>query len=212
MKTKQAKTDDPIARTPSTVVEWRERVGELEKEAADAEQVLMEKRAARREAAGSALVFGTNAEAAAGLEAEEREAERLADSLRCAIDLARAELKKIEQEERRQRIEQQRARREAVAARIQQEAEVVDRLYQEAANHLEAIGELLVSYQLEGGSFARSLKACSTRAALAAGLRKYLDTEFVGSSQHIRPLAEQFSGLPVARVPEDWLVETPPAA
>lgn len=211
MKTKQAKADDPIVRTPSTVAGWRERIGELEKEAAAAEQVLMEKRAARREAAGSALVFGTNPETATGLEAEEREAERLADSLRCAIDLARAEATKIEDEERRRKIEQQRIRRATVAARIQQEAEVVDRLYQEAANHLEAIGELLVSYQLEGGSFARSLKACSTRAALAAGLRKYLDTEFVGSSQHIRPLAEQLSGLAVARVPEDWLVN-PPAA
>ncbi len=212
MKTKQAKTDDPIVRTPSTVAEWRERIGELEKEAAGAEQVLMEKRAARREAAGSALVFGTNPEAAAGLEAEEREAERLADSLRCAVDLARAELKKLEDEERRRKIAQQRTRRAAIAARIQQDAEAVDRLYQEAANHMEAISELLTSYQLEGGSFARSLKGCSTRAALAAGLRKFLETDFVGSSQHIRPLAEQLGGLPVARVPEDWLVENPPAA
>ena len=212
MKAKQLRTDDPIVRTPSTVAEWRERIGELEQDAADAEQVLMQKRTARREAAGSALVFGTNPEAAAGLEAEEREAERLTDSLRCAVDLARAEMNRLQDEERREMIEQQRIRREAVAARIQQEAEAVDRLYREAANHLEAIDGLLASYQLEGGSFSRSLKGCSTRAALAAGLRQYLTTEFVGSTQHIRPLAEQLKGLGVARNPEHWLVENPPAA
>jgi hypothetical protein len=212
MKTKHVRTDEPILATPSTAAEWRERISELETQAARAEQVLTEKRAARREAAGSALVFGTNPEAAAALEAEEREAERLADSLRCAVDLARAEMKRLQDEERRQKIEQQRARRAAVATRIQQEAEAIDRLYQQTAGHLDAIADLLINYQMEGGAFARSLKGCSTRAALAAGLRKYLETGFVGGNEHIRPLAEQLSGLAVARVPEDWLLETPPAA
>lgn len=212
MRTKQARTDEPVLRTPSTVAEWRERIGSLEHEADDAERDLNEKHAKRREAAGAALVFGTNADTAAVLEAEEREAERRLDSLRCGVELARAELKRLQDEERRQKIEQQRTRRAAIAGRIQQEAEAVDHLYQEAASHLEAIGELLISYQMEGGAFARPLKACSTRAALAAGLRKYLDTEFVGSSQHIRPLAEQLSGLAVARVPQDWQVENPTAA
>jgi hypothetical protein len=194
------------------VVEWRVRISELEREAAEAERDLEEKRGKRREAAGAALVFGADAEAPTLLEAEEREAERRLDSLRCGIELARTELKRLQDEERRQKIEQQRTRRAAVATRIQQEAESVDRLYQKAAGHLDAIGDLLINYQMEGGAFARSLKGCSTRAALAAGLRKYLETGFVGGNEHIRPLAEQLSGLAVARVPEDWLLETPPAA
>ena len=171
----------------------------------------MERFAARREAAGAALVFGRNPEALAGLEAEEREAERLADTLRCAIDLARAEMRTLEDEERRQKIEQRRERRAAVAVEIQQEAETVDRLYEEVASHLELLDSLLIRYQVEGGAFARSLKGCSTRAALAAGLRRFLETEFVGSNEHIRPLAEQLCGLAVARVPEDWLAVNPPA-
>lgn len=187
-------------------------MGELEREAVEAEHDLNEKRSKRREAAGAALVFGANPEAAAGLEAEEREAERRLDSLRCGVELARAEMKKLDDVERRQEFEQRRTRRAAVATRIQQEAEAVDRLYQEAAGRLESISGLLISYQREGGAFTRSLKGCSTRAALAAGLRKYLETEFVGSSQHIRPLAEQLSGLAIARVLEDWLAENPPAA
>src|SRR5579883_3357344 len=178
MRTRQATTDEPIRQTPSTVVGWRERVGELEREADEAQRVLNDKRGKRREAAGAALVFGANPEAVFRLEAEEREAERRLDSLRCGVE----------------------------------EAQSVDRFYQEVASHLETINGLLISYQMEGGSFARSLKGCSTRAALAAGLRPYLETGFVGSNEHIRPLAEQLSGLAVARVPEDWLVENPPAA
>jgi|GEM_PF-6422019 hypothetical protein len=212
MRTRQATTDEPIRQTPSTVVGWRERVGELEREADEAQRVLNDKRGKRREAAGAALVFGANPEAVFRLEAEEREAERRLDSLRCGVELARTALKRLEVQEKKRNLDERRARREAVAARIQEEAQSVDRFYQEVASHLETINGLLISYQMEGGSFARSLKGCSTRAALAAGLRPYLETGFVGSNEHIRPLAEQLSGLAVARVPEDWLVENPPAA
>ena len=55
MRTKQARTDEPVMQTPSTVAEWRERIGELERDAAGAEQLVIDKRAARREAAGSAI-------------------------------------------------------------------------------------------------------------------------------------------------------------
>jgi len=195
MKTKQARTDEPLMRTPSTVSEWRERIGELEREASGAEQTVMEKRAARREAAGSALVFGTNPEAAAELEAEEREAERRLDSIRCGIELARAEVRRLEDEERRQRVEQQQARRAAVAANITQHAAAVDRIFEQAAEHLQAVAGLLNEYRLAGGAFHRSLKGCTTRAALATGMRPYIETAFVGSREHLRPLAEQLAAL-----------------
>ena len=195
MKTKQARTDEPLMRTPSNVSEWRERIGELEREAAGAEQTVMEKRAARREAAGSALVFGTNPEAAAELEAEEREAERRLDSLRCGIELARAEVQRLENEERRQRVEQQQARRAAVAANIRQHAAAVDRIFEQAAEHLQSVEGLLNEYRLAGGAFHRSLKGCTTRAALATGMRPFIETAFVGGHEHLRPLAEQLAAL-----------------
>jgi chaperonin cofactor prefoldin len=195
MRTKQARTDEPVMQTPSTLAEWRERIGELEREAADAEQLAIEKRAARREAAGSALVFGTNPEAAAELEAQERDAERRLDSLRCAIELARAEVKGLEDEARKQRVDQQRAQRAAVAANIRQHAAAVDGIFEQAAEHLQAIEGLLNEYRLSGGAFHRSLKGCTTRAALATGMRPYIEPAFVGGHEHLRPLAEQLASL-----------------
>lgn len=212
MRTKQARTDEPVLRTPSTAAEWRERVGELEREAAIAERDLEERRGKRREAAGAALVFGADPADAAVLEAEERDAERRLDSLRCGVELARAELKKLEAAERQAWLDAQRARREGVADEIRQEADAVDGFFSQAAEHLRSIENLLARYQFEGGAFQRSLKGCTTRAALAAGLRQYLDTEYVGSSHHLCPLAEQLGALAVMRGAEDWPAAKPPAA
>jgi len=195
MRTKQARTDEPVMQTPSTAAEWRERIGELEREATGAEQLVKEKRAARREAAGSALVFGTNPDAAAELEAQERDAERRLDSIRCAVELARAEVKRLEDEDRRQKVEQQRARREAVAANIRQHAAAVDGIFEQAAKHLQAVEGLLNEYRLAGGAFHRSLKGCTTRAMLATGMRPYIEAAFVGGHEHFRPLAEQLAAL-----------------
>jgi len=195
MRTKQARTDEPVMQTPSTVAEWRERIGELEMEAAGAEQLVMEKRAARREAAGAALVFGGDTDVAVALEVEERELERRADSLRAAIELGQAELKKLQDAEHRAKLEAQCARRAAVATNIRQYAAAVDGLFEQAAEHLQAIEGLLNEFRLAGGAFHRSLKGCTTRAALATGMRPYIETAFVGGHQHLRPLAEQLAAL-----------------
>ena len=197
MRTKQLKTDEPMMQTPLTAADWRERIDELERDLAAAEQLLTQRRAERRTAAGSALVFGTIPEAAAELDAAEREAERKVDSLKCAVDLARAELKTVEDTGRRNKLEAQRARRLAVANEIQREAAAVDGLFEQAAEHLRTIDGLLTGYRLAGGAFQRSLKGCSTRAALAAGLRDHLETAFVGGHEHLRPLAEQLGALAV---------------
>ena len=198
--------------TPTTTAAWRARIGELEQQTIAAEQSLEATRAERRAAAGAALVFGTNSESAAALEAGEREAERKLDSLQCAVDLARAELKKLEAAERQAWLDAQRARREVVAEEIRQAAAAVDGFFSQAAEHLRSIEDLLGRYQFEGGAFARSLKSCTTRAALAAGLRQYLDTEYVGSSHHLRPLSEQLGALAVMRGADDWPAANPPAA
>jgi len=180
---------------PSTVTEWRERIGELEIEAAGAEQALVEKRGQRRTAAGAALVFGGDTDVAIGLEVEERELERRADSLRAAIELGQGELKKLEDAEHRSKLEAQRSRRAAVAANIKQHASAVDALFDQAAEHLQAIEGLFNEYRLAGGAFHRSLKGCTTRAALATGMRPYIETAFVGGHEHLRPLAEQLAAL-----------------
>ena len=195
MRTKQARTDESVMQTPSTVAEWRERIGELEREATGAEQALLAKRGQRRTAAGAALVFGGDTDVAIGLEVEERELERRADSLRAAIELGQAELKKLEDAEHRTRLEAQRARRADVAGNIRQRAAEVDALFEQAAEHLQAIEGLLNEYRLTGGAFHRSLKGCTTRAALATGMRPYIEAAFVGGHEHLRPLAEQLAAL-----------------
>ena len=104
-------------------------------------------------------------------------------------------LRRLEDEERRQRVEQQQARRAAVAANIGQHAAAVDRIFEQAAEHLQAVEGLLNEYRLAGGAFHRSLKGCTTRAALATGMRPYIETAFVGGHEHLRPLAEQLAAL-----------------
>jgi DNA repair exonuclease SbcCD ATPase subunit len=180
---------------PSTVSEWRERIGELEREAARAEQALVEKRGQRRTAAGAALVFGGDTDVAIGLEVEERGLERRADSLRAAIELGQGELKKLEDAEYRAKLEAQRVRRADVAANIRQRAAAVDAVFDQAAEHLQAIEGLLNEYRLAGGAFHRSLKGCTTRAALATGMRPYIETAFVGGHEHLRPLTEQLAAM-----------------
>jgi DNA repair exonuclease SbcCD ATPase subunit len=180
---------------PSTVTEWRERIGELERETAGAEQALVEKRGQRRTAAGAALVFGGDTDVAIGLEVEERELERRADSLRAAVELGQGELKKLEDAEHRAKLEAQHVRRADVAANIRQRAAAVDTLFDQAAEHLQVIEGLLNEYRLAGGAFHRSLKGCTTRATLATGMRPYIETAFVGGHEHLRPLAEQLAAL-----------------
>ena len=171
MRAKQVRTDEPVMQPPSTLTEWRERIGELEVEATGAEQALVEMRVQRCKAAGAALVFGGDTDVAIGLEVEERELERRADSLRAAIELSQGELKKLEDAEHRGKLEAQRVRRAAVVANIQQHAAAVDALFEQAAEHLQAIEGLLNEYRLAGGAFHRSLKGCTTRATLATGMR-----------------------------------------
>lgn len=195
MRTKQVRTYEPVMQPPSTVTEWRERIGELEMEATGAEQALVEMRVQRRTAAGAALVFGGDTDVAIGLEVEERELERRADSLRAAIELSQTELKKLENAEHRAKLEAQRVRRAAVVANIQKHAAAVDAHFEQAAEHLQAIEGMLNEYRLAGGAFHRSLKGCATRATLATGMRPYIETAFVGGHEHLRPLAEQLAAL-----------------
>jgi chromosome segregation ATPase len=207
MRTKQARTDEPVMQTPSNVSEWRERIGDLEREAADAEHALVEKRGQRRTAAGAALVFGGDTDSAVALEVEERELERRADSLRAAIELGQAQLKKLQDAEHHANLEAQRARRAAVAANIRQHAAAVDRIFEQAAEHLQSVEGLLNEYRLAGGAFHRSLKGCTTRAALATGMRPFIETAFVGGHEHLRPLAEQLAALGTMPGADDRLTD-----
>ena len=156
---------------------------------------MTEKRAERRMAAGAALVFGANTETVAELEAAEREAERRADSLNAAVELAKAELSKLEELERRAVETAKQEHRAAVVDELRKIAGLVDALFTEVAEKLGRIDELMKEYRAAGGIFSRSMKGCTTRAALAGGLRGYLETEHVGNVNILRPLAEQFEAL-----------------
>lgn len=165
------------------------------------EQSLVERRLERRTAAGAALLFGAGSGAIRGLEDTEREAERSADSLRAAIELAEAEVRKLEEAARQARLEALRERRAVVALEIRRVAGAVDKLFAEAAEQLQMLDQLMMQFRTEGGVFVRSLKGCATRAALATGMRPYLETEFVGGHDHLRPLAEQLGTLATAGGP-----------
>jgi len=206
-----AVTGPAVVPTPVTAADWQSRITALEADLSAAERTLVEHRAARRTAAGAALVFGGDDAVVAELEAIERDAERRVDSLKCAVALAQDELKKLVEAERQARIEAQRQRRQAVAREILAHAQHVDRHFETAAGHLDAITQLMVEYRQAGGAFTRSLKNTVTRAALAA-MRPYIESAFVGGHELWRPLVEQLGALAVVPGADERLADREPAA
>jgi hypothetical protein len=89
---------------------------------------------------------------------------------------------------------------------IKQRAARVDASFVSAAADLQAIAGLLREFQNLGGSFIRPLRSVVTRAALADGLRPFLET--VGSGAHPTPLSKQLDSPPVYPRPEDSVTDT----
>jgi hypothetical protein len=202
-----------VVQMPVTAADWRLRIGELRGELTTVERSLVEKAAARRVASGQALLgLGSSQEQVSLLEDQERALEHRADALHAAIEFAEGEVRRLDNEERQARLAALRAKRAAVAADIQQHAVAVDAAFGLAADHVRAIEALLAEYRQDGGAFHRSLKATVTRGALADGLRPYLETEFVGGHEHLRPLAEQLGALAVVPGADERLADMPPAA
>jgi len=183
--------------TPSTISGWIERIGSLERDLIAAERSLVERRTERRTAAGAAMIFDGDAAVVTELRAAEFVAAERADSLKCAIELAQAELTKLEAAARQARIEAQRQRRAEVAAAILQQAAGVDEHLTQAGDGARAIELLIGEYQALGGVFVRNLKGVVTRAMLSGPLRPYTDAEYVGGHEHLRPLVEQLGALAV---------------
>jgi hypothetical protein len=208
-----AESGPVVVQQPSTVADWRSRIGELQQYLADVERSLTAKAAARKKAAGCLLLgIGGTLEAVEDLEREESKLDHEADGLRAAIELAEHEVKRIETAERQARVEAQRARRQAVSEQIRVEATAADALLVELASRLQAIKDLLRRYQVEGGQFSRSLPSCAARAALHAGLHDLLDLGFVGGTrQHWLPLRQQLGAVAVAPGADGWAVDVPPA-
>jgi hypothetical protein len=171
-------------------MDWRQKVSELSRELAETQQTLSEARNRRRANTAGVIVYGGAPDSR--LEVEENELTRRGAALAAAIELARAELQKVEDSETRAREEVEQARRAAIAAEILEHAEAVDRLFTEAAAHLAVLDQAL---RKSGGLRGRSLKNCVTRAALAGGLRNYLDTQFVGGAPHLVGLRRQLDFL-----------------
>lgn len=149
---------EPLAvpNTPVTVAGWQSRIGELHDELAAVERALVEKAAARRQAAGKLLLgIGGTLEAVELLEREEDGLQHQVDGLHAAIELGEHEVRRLQNAERKARIEAQRQRRQAVAAAILEHAHHVDGAFGQAADHLRAIDALLVEYRQASGMFMR---------------------------------------------------------
>ena len=102
------------------------------------------------------------------------------------------EIQRTEAEQTHLREEVEQRRRAEVTTEVLKHAEAVDRLFTEAAAQLAVLDQAL---RKSGGFRGRSLKSCVTRAALAAGLRNYLDTQFVGGAPHLVGLRRQLDFL-----------------
>ncbi len=212
MKTKRpaspANEETTTIQQPSTSAGWKERIRELYVGLALAEQVLTERRGNHRLAAGAALLAGNaNSPAVAELLDALRVAEGDVDTHKCAIELAEARLQEIEAADRQAAEEAARIAREVLVVDIRAAAEAVDIALATAASQLDFVAGLMQRYVGLGGHQSGTLKGSTTRAALVAGLRPYLNLEgFVGNSRGLRTLAEQL--VPSAPVAEEISTET----
>ena len=184
---------------PATAAEWRGRISGLKDQLTSASALVAERRQARRTAAGMALLSGQGGDSITALEDLERDAERAADSLKAAIELAEIEVQKLENAEHNTAQAERQKRLTAVIVELRQEAVAVDGFFSQTVAKLQHIEELMVEFHRHGGLFSRTLRGSTTRAALAAGMRPYLETEHVGNVNVLRPLATQFEGLDAAQ-------------
>jgi len=188
---------------PATAAEWRGRISGLKDQLTSASALVAERRQARRTAAGMALLSGQGGDSITALEDLERDAERAADSLLAACELAEGKAQKLEAAAKEAAEIERQARRDAVIAELRQAAGDVDVLFVQTVEKLHGIEDLMTQLLQEGGTFSRSLKACVMRALLAHGMRAYIEIErYVGSVHHCRPLSEQFKAIGVKASPD----------
>jgi len=185
----------PVQR-PSTAAEWRKRISELKQELAGAEALVTERRQVRRTAAGTALLTGQGADSIATLEGMERDAERTLDTVKAAIELAEVEGQKFEAAEREAAEAERRGQYAAKITEIRQAASVVDAIFTDLVGKLQVVDGLLSQYRAMGGRTSGTLKGSVTRAALLAGMRPFLATEYVGINGSFRSLAEDLNYEP----------------
>ena len=202
-----------IPNKPVTVAEWREKITGLTTELQITEAALADRAAARKKAAARLLLgIGGTLQDVEALESEENNLEHRADGLRAAMELAGHEVRRIEEAQRQARLAELRAKREAIHAQLLEHAERVDVAFNAAARAMEVIAGLLIEYQQAGGAWHRDLKGTTTRAAIAAGLRDFLEVYALVSRDHLKPLAQQLAGLPVVPGMDERLADMPPAA
>jgi hypothetical protein len=197
-KTMRLRTNTPAQAAPATSAEWRTRIAELETEESAAGEILTERRAARRNAAGQVLAVGGDASVLSEMEAAEREAERSVDNLRCGLEFARQELGKLEESEMRAKLEAEAAKRALIQEQILQTAGAIDELLGQVALKLRTVDTQLCDFRIAGGRCARILRGCFMRAELHAGMRDFITTEYVGSQDTIHSLREQLDMTPRA--------------
>jgi len=198
MKHESAQTA-PLER-PSTIVEWQARITKLKDEAAGAEATLKEKRASRRAAAAGVILFGGDRADALRLEEAERDLERSIDSLRAALEVAAAEVAKLEEGERLAAAEAKRVALEANARRALEKADAFDTHLAAACSELTGFLDCLArNSELGGGAVGGLPKGFVTRALLKAGFRPFI--ELAGPAGHASPLRSVAEAMAADGVP-----------
>ncbi|MGB9454645.1 MAG: hypothetical protein WCB12_01290 [Bryobacteraceae bacterium] len=178
---------------PLTIEAWRSKINDLQAGLGDAEQLLAQRRAARRLAAGKALLAGGEGEEdVQALMDQERESEDRVDVLKSAIAIAQSELAKLEAQEAAKLEATRRDQREQLIAQIHNAAEAVDRGFAQAGEGLETVTQLLAQFAAAGGHAPgiMHLRGIITRSALNGGLRGKLQLDSGCSRNAWAPLAD----------------------
>ena len=123
---KQPQEVVPVVAPVLDIAGWREKIGDLTAGLSNAEALLVERRAARRLAAGQALLNGGEGEEdVIALMDLERETEDNVDALKAAVSIAEAEVATLEAQEAAKLEASRHAQREQLIAQIRNAAEAV---------------------------------------------------------------------------------------
>ncbi len=190
---KQPQEVVPVVAPVLDIAGWREKIGDLTAGLSNAEALLAQRRAARRLAAGKALLSGGEGEEdVAALMDQERETEDNVDALKAAVSIAEAEVATLEAQEAAELEASRHAQRVELISQIHNAAQAADAGFSQAGEALETVTLLLAQFAAAGGHVPgiMHLRGLITRSALNGGLRGKLQLESGCSRNAWEPLAD----------------------
>lgn len=190
---KQPQEVVPVVAPVLDIAGWREKIGDLTAGLSNAEALLVERRAARRLAAGQALLNGGEGEEdVIALMDLERETEDNVDALKAAVSIAEAEVATLEAQEAAELEASRHAQRVELISQIHNAAQAADAGFSQAGEALETVTKLLAQFAAAGGHVpgVLHLRGVVTRAALFGGLHGKLQLDSGGSRNTWQPLAD----------------------